>query len=890
MSVYTKIGASVLTLMCNSAFAQLDVGYIPPSPGENGYNSIFEAVGGWGLSKNLSATIGLPGQEHNTICGGVLIAPNILAVPLHCFGGTDILDFTTSVLSAVNTSGEIINTDLMWYQYNQNDAVHTPMYTVRFRLNPEGDVGNLDDGYESYYQTPVKRIILPARDSTGEHILFEDIILLVLADNNNDTQNNGMWANGWIDHITPVPFLPTLQNSSQEFSGTLASYGPRAGVGIPGAGDSGVKGTLRLYNFNTNYFHSPDISRQFVSRGARTSIPEFTDGNSGGALFYQTESGQYICGFGLSGGLAKASVFPGSPSWNEFFRGPGSLFGEPMLYPTSNFDVTGSASINSLPNTPAYNIANWSINLNDVIAMAALSPTSMLTKADWNEDQIVNIDDYNEYIDDLSTTLNPYSIHGIFPLAIGDGDVNNDSRFTIQDKISLEAKILSADPADLVFDFNQNNMIDQGDVLILDRALSTIVPGHGPIDNGMLGDADKDGDIDLADYNQILSTNFDNTIEMNDPSYRTTLDWNMNRILDFGDLVHIASVILPGDVATINNTTPPTGSTRWVLATKLYPDFYLDPSDFVQYFHRVSTDSSFGTGKLPVTSITGFDYVGIEWRGFGDPVQPDGLLTAHDIWFVLNQISTAFDPTLSSGMNSLLDFWFLDLNNDGRFNQLDVRELESIFNDPQSMFMEEWDFNNNLSNGTNDLDFLLQIAHKDSPVGQGILGDFNKDASPTCVCQSRPNGIVFSMCEDNQTSLQCTDNDPIPTYTADCQDLFDMMCVDYDNDPTTTWIDDIFNSGTIFVDDDYIAQLDGDLDGDIDSDDQALVLQTIQLADLAPNGVLNFFDTSEFLSRFAAQDPSVDFNLDGQFNFFDVSIFTTAYSSPCGACPLPCCQ
>jgi len=54
-------------------------------------------------------------------------------------------------------------------------------------------------------------------------------------------------------------------------------------------------------------------------------------------------------------------------------------------------------------------------------------------------------------------------------------------------------------------------------------------------------------------------------------------------------------------------------------------------------------------------------------------------------------------------------------------------------------------------------------------------------------------------------------------------------------------------------------------------------------ADLAePFGELNFFDVSEFLSRYNAADLSVDFNGDGMLNFFDVSAFLVAYN---GGCP-----
>jgi hypothetical protein len=52
-------------------------------------------------------------------------------------------------------------------------------------------------------------------------------------------------------------------------------------------------------------------------------------------------------------------------------------------------------------------------------------------------------------------------------------------------------------------------------------------------------------------------------------------------------------------------------------------------------------------------------------------------------------------------------------------------------------------------------------------------------------------------------------------------------------------------------------------------------------ADLNGDGVLNFFDVSEFLSAFNAMEPAADFSGDGMFNFFDVSQFLSAFNAGC---------
>jgi len=53
-------------------------------------------------------------------------------------------------------------------------------------------------------------------------------------------------------------------------------------------------------------------------------------------------------------------------------------------------------------------------------------------------------------------------------------------------------------------------------------------------------------------------------------------------------------------------------------------------------------------------------------------------------------------------------------------------------------------------------------------------------------------------------------------------------------------------------------------------------------ADIAPScGVLDFFDVSQYLARFGAQDERADLNGDGQFDFFDISLFLSYFSSGC---------
>tara|TARA_R110002072_G_scaffold42064_12_gene118081 strand:- start:15147 stop:16475 length:1329 start_codon:yes stop_codon:yes gene_type:complete len=53
------------------------------------------------------------------------------------------------------------------------------------------------------------------------------------------------------------------------------------------------------------------------------------------------------------------------------------------------------------------------------------------------------------------------------------------------------------------------------------------------------------------------------------------------------------------------------------------------------------------------------------------------------------------------------------------------------------------------------------------------------------------------------------------------------------------------------------------------------------LADLTGDGQLDFFDVSDFLDAFAAQEPAADFTGDGLYDFFDVSDFLDAFGAGC---------
>lgn len=66
-------------------------------------------------------------------------------------------------------------------------------------------------------------------------------------------------------------------------------------------------------------------------------------------------------------------------------------------------------------------------------------------------------------------------------------------------------------------------------------------------------------------------------------------------------------------------------------------------------------------------------------------------------------------------------------------------------------------------------------------------------------------------------------------------------------------------------------------------DDVQVSTTPINLCDVDLNcdGVLNFFDVSEFIGAYNAMDPRADFTGDGEFNFFDVSAYIAQYNAGC---------
>lgn len=195
-----------------------------------------------------------------------------------------------------------------------------------------------------------------------------------------------------------------------------------------------------------------------------------------------------------------------------------------------------------------------------------------------------------------------------------------------------------------------------------------------------------------------------------------------------------------------------------------------------------------------------------------------------------------------------------DVTGDDRFNQDDIDFLDSIVGTPAASdpLYARFDYLNDpltsADDGVQGAEVGILQCFVDSGLSSGYVGDADQDGQLDC--------------------------DDIALAYAHFTNVDGM------NNPIVE----------VFPDSDYIVQLDADLDGDNDASDYTVViaaLRDVEPANFFFDANLNFFDTSEFLAQYNANDPRADLfppgSPDGVFNFFDVSQFNTYYANP--ECP-----
>ncbi|MFG0300426.1 MAG: endonuclease [Phycisphaerales bacterium JB047] len=124
------------------------------------------------------------------------------------------------------------------------------------------------------------------------------------------------------------------------------------------------------------------------------------------------------------------------------------------------------------------------------------------------------------------------------------------------------------------------------------------------------------------------------------------------------------------------------------------------------------------------------------------------------------------------------------------------------------------------------------------------------------------------------TSALMTDLVSITDLSSAGMASFDVI-LDDDNEGmySATYTLRVYNSRSMFPGDVVVEDLTLNLIGEVAGSSCP--------ADLNGDGMLNFFDVSEFLGLYSSNDPGADFTGDGELNFFDVSAFLGAYSAGC---------
>lgn len=130
--------------------------------------------------------------------------------------------------------------------------------------------------------------------------------------------------------------------------------------------------------------------------------------------------------------------------------------------------------------------------------------------------------------------------------------------------------------------------------------------------------------------------------------------------------------------------------------------------------------------------------------------------------------------------------------------------------------------------------------------------------------------------EVNGTTSDLLDN----SSTIELHGNLDILFVDGFN-PAGFWVRTVMEGSDITGKFDSVsapAAPSGLVTRVVNTGTEILIGQTCQ-ADLNLDGGLNFFDVSQFLSDFAAENEEADLNNDGSFNFFDVSVFLANFST-----------
>lgn len=125
----------------------------------------FDAVAAFGRTINLTGMNGA-GNDHNSFCNGTLIAPDKMLMARHCVGD----------------------------QFGPDNQPASGTFMFRFRRNPDGTIGTMADGWESFHQVEVTHFTFH-RDGSLNDARNPDLLIAHLAEP--------------VTHIAPIPLAPT---------------------------------------------------------------------------------------------------------------------------------------------------------------------------------------------------------------------------------------------------------------------------------------------------------------------------------------------------------------------------------------------------------------------------------------------------------------------------------------------------------------------------------------------------------------------------------------------------------------------------------------------------------------------------------------------------------
>ncbi|MAO19247.1 MAG: hypothetical protein CMJ35_01215 [Phycisphaerae bacterium] len=163
----------------------------------------------------------------------------------------------------------------------------------------------------------------------------------------------------------------------------------------------------------------------------------------------------------------------------------------------------------------------------------------------------------------------------------------------------------------------------------------------------------------------------------------------------------------------------------------------------------------------------------------------------------------------------------------------------------------------------------------------GTIASGDGDASQTIDLFNIALGGAFAAPVDVEIVSSVGDTAALGTDLMSITDLssagmasFDVI-LDDDNEGvySATYTLRVYNSRSMFPGDVIVEDLTLNLSGE--------VAGSVCSPDLNGDGMLNFFDVSEFLGLYSSNDLGADFTNDGELNFFDVSAFLGAYSAGC---------